>query len=92
MKIVNSNSILNLVNNSFVYLCGDDEGNYWLRSSAGNWVKIESSIPVDTETLDADFQKFIKSGEVVTENDVKVDNSSQVIVDPIKEEEVDITP
>lgn len=83
MKIINSTSVLNLVNNGFVYLCQVDDGTYWLRSTAGKWVQIKSSTPVDVDTLDIDFQAFIKANILVTENDVKIDNSSQIVVDPV---------
>jgi len=84
MKIINSNSIFDFVNHGFVYLCQVDDGSYWVRSVAGKWVEVKTSIPVGTEDLDKDLQKFLLAGIPATENDVKIDNSSQVIIDPIK--------
>lgn len=85
MKIVNLAPQFNLVNNGFCYLCIADDGTFWIRSTAGNWAQIKLSTPMDdVDIIDADFQLFLKSGIIVTENDIKIENSSQVIVDPIK--------
>ena len=84
MKIVNMEPLFNPANNGFMYICHVDDGTFWLRSVSGNWVQLKTSAPMDTETVSADFDAFQKSGLIVTENDVKVDNSSQIIVDPVK--------
>lgn len=86
MKIVSIDPIFDFVNNGFTYLCTADDGTFWLRSTAGNWVQIKSSTPMDTDSVDADFQAFQESGKKVTEEDVKADNASQVIKDPEKKD------
>lgn len=84
MKIINSTPIFNLINNGFAYLCQIDDGTYWIRSTMGKWTQIKISTPMDTDTVEKDFDAFLKAGVTYTENDIKVDNSSQTIVDPIK--------
>lgn len=88
MRILNSNRIFNFVNNGFVYLCEVDDGSFWVRSTSGRWVQVKTSKPMSTEVIDADFQTFLKAGLTVTENDVKVDNASQIVVDPVIEQPV----
>ena len=90
MTLVNSVPVFNSVNHGFMYLCQDDTGKYWLRSVAGKWVQIETSAPLDTNSVVKDFDNFLLSGVQVTENDVKVENASQTVVDPI--EIIDVTP
>lgn len=84
MKIINHNPIFDLVNHGFVYLCQADDGTYWVRSVGGKWAQVKTSLPVDTATIAADFDAFQLLGQPVTENDVKIDNSGQTVVDPIK--------
>lgn len=84
MNIISSGEIFNFINDGFMYLCRADDGSLWLRSTAGKWAQIKGSTPMQLEDLQADFQAFLKSGAIVTENDVKVDNSSQTVVDPAK--------
>ncbi len=69
-----------------------DDGTLWVRSTAGNWVQVTQSVPMETDVLDNDFQAFIDSGKKVSENDVKVDNASQIIVDPIVIDSITPTP
>lgn len=79
--ILNSQPIFNPVNNAFIYLCPDEDGKYWIRSTAGNWVKIESD-PLTFDIILEDFKNFQQSEKSVSENDVKVDNASQLIIEP----------
>ncbi len=82
MRLISSGEIFNPNNNSFIYLCRDDEGSLWLRSSAGNWAKIETSSPMGFDDVSADFDAFMQLGKIITENDIKVDNASQIVIDP----------
>ena len=72
-----------LVNHGFVYLCLIDDGTYWIRSVSGRWTQITAN-PLDTFSLQADLDAFILQGIPASENDVKVDDASQIIVEPIK--------
>ena len=72
-----------LVNHGFVYLCLIDDGTYWIRSVSGKWAQI-STKPLDTLSLQADLDAFLVQGVLATENDVKVDDASQIIVEPKK--------
>lgn len=84
MKILNFSYIFNLVNHGFVYLCQMDDMSFWVRSASGNWVQIKTSVPMNMTDIEADFQAFLLLNKSITENDVKVDNSSQIILDPTK--------
>lgn len=85
MKITNVTPLFNPVNNGFMYLCQADDGSVWVRSVAGNWAQIKTSVPMDTDTVAADFDAFQKKGLSISENDVKVDNAAQVVIDPVKD-------
>lgn len=91
MKLISSGEQFNYSNNGFMYLCRMDDGSLWLRSVAGKWAQIKTSNPMSFEEIQADFQAFLKSGNVVTENDIKVDNASQLVVDPVPVDIKDIT-
>lgn len=82
MKIINLNPIFDLTNHGFVYLCLMEDDSYWIRSVSGKWTQVKTSSPMDLSVIQNDLDLFIKSGVLVTENDVKVDNASQIIVDP----------
>lgn len=84
MKIINSVPHFNLINHGWNYVCQMDDGSFWLRATSGKWVKIELSSPMDTLSVAADFDKYFLSGNIYTENDLKVDDASQIIVDPVK--------
>lgn len=82
-SITNSEAIFNLINNGFYYLCPTNTpGIYWVRSVAGNWVKI-SAKPMRFDALKADFDKFIASGKISTELEVKNDNTNQIVIEPV---------
>lgn len=84
MKLINANPIFNLTNHGFVYVCKADDDTFWVRSTAGKWVQIKTSNPMDFDSIAHDFDLYIESLAIATENDVKVDNSGQDVVDPIK--------
>ena len=83
MKITSETPIFNFINNGFMYLCSMEDGSYWVRSVSGKWVEIKTSQPFAIEILQKDFDTFVAQGAPTTENDVKVDNASQIVVDPV---------
>lgn len=77
MKIIDATPHFNPVNNGWVYVCGADDGTLWVRSVAGKWAQIDS--PVDVQSIIDDFRKAIP----VTLDEVKADNTDQVIDAPV---------
>lgn len=75
-------------NLSFVYVRQNEDSSFSTRSSGGKWADLKVSLP-HLDTIEADYQAWKKSGQIVTENDVKVDNASQIVVDPKKEEKTE---
>lgn len=82
MKIINSNPEYDPVNNGFMYICGADDGTLWIRSVIGSWVEI-TTLPVDTGSLDVDFQVFIAKNTPATPAQLIQDNSGKNVVAPV---------
>lgn len=80
MKLVNSTPIFNPNNNGFVYLCEDESGALWVRSSSGKWASIEK--PANTEFV---ANEFAKLESVSSLDDVLQDNIAVSVVPVLKE-------
>lgn len=68
------------MNLGWMYNGQGSDGQLWHRSTAGNYVPIDR--PMSLEDLNADFIEWQKKNLIVTKNDIKVDNASQIVVDP----------
>ena len=86
MKLINVVPWFDFVNHGFIYVCIADDGSRWIRSTAGQWAQTKTSAPTDFYSVSADFDAFIESGIPVSENDIKIDNSAQIVLDPQKQE------
>lgn len=87
MKLINHVPNFNNVNLGYDYTAGVDDGSTLTRSSAGTWaLKTKGVTPLSLEDLQADLDKFLlANGRLATENDVKVDNASQTVIEPLKQ-------
>lgn len=81
MRVINSNQIFNPINNGFVYICGMDDGTVWIRSVAGKWTLLPK--PIDTISLDNDFQLFLGLNMPATLSDIRLDNNSLIVNPPL---------
>lgn len=89
MKFINGDpSKFNPINNGFIFVGQDENGDYWASDSTyTDFVKI-SFTPMTLDDINARFQKFQESGKIVTENDIKVANASQIVIN----QSIDIKP
>lgn len=62
--------------NGFMYLCTDSDGNFWIRSVNGDWSQLEVAI-ASTDDLDTDFQQ--NQSQVVPSDQIISDNTDQTV-------------
>ena len=61
-----------------MYRLTKPDGSKWLRSVTGKWIPLTAA-SMTREQVIADFNAFEQSGISYTENEVKVENSSQIV-------------
>lgn len=77
--------VFNPINNGWIYLCTSQDGILWARSVAGKWAPID--YPVDFDTISADFDEFAKANIPATPEEMKIDNTDQIIDVPTAPDE-----
>lgn len=82
-NIVTIAAVFNVLNGGYCYMCKAEDGTAWMRSTTGNWARVDAEA-VRIEDIQADIKAFFLNKNPIPVIQALFENTTALVVPPLK--------